>query len=54
MLRQEQPSLELYSDFYDKIIPKDNLLRQPLISDLYMKNSKESTVRQTEEMQNRQ
>ena len=28
MLRQEQPSLELYSDFYDKIIPKDNLLRQ--------------------------
>lgn len=28
MLRQEQPSLELYSDFYDRIIPKDNLLRQ--------------------------
>jgi len=28
MLKQEQPVLDLYSDFYDKIIPKDNLLRQ--------------------------
>ena len=28
MLKQEQPSLDLYSDFYDKIIPKDNLLRR--------------------------
>lgn len=28
MLNQNQPQLDLYADFYDKIIPKDNLLRR--------------------------
>lgn len=28
MLKNDQPQLNLYADFYDKIIPKDNLLRQ--------------------------
>ena len=28
MLENAQPQLDLYSDFYDKIIPKDNLLRR--------------------------
>lgn len=54
MLRQEQPSLELYSYFYNKIILKDNLLRQIKENGLYMKNYKKSTVRQTEKMLNLQ
>lgn len=28
MLQNEQPQLNFYTDFYDKIIPKDNLLRR--------------------------